>query len=227
MGTPGNGGWSIGLAAALLTAGCASLGPSGPRLTVDAILDRSRNIIVSEADGFREARYSLGSVREGLRNVCILWPLERNRVNSSFGRRWGRRHQGVDLRAPVGTPVLAALPGRVVYVGSGVRGYGKLIVLKHARGLSTVYAHNSEPKILPDQMVSQGQVIALSGATGRVSGPHLHFEIRDHGKPINPMAFLIGSVRAPAEARELCAPPSSSISGSLSIPARSSPQSRR
>lgn len=186
--------------------GCASSSRPSLRLNVEGILNRFASLEVSDDEGFREAVYVLGGVREEHRRLCLLWPLARNRVNSSFGKRWGRKHQGIDLRAPTGTPVLAALPGRVIHSGTGVRGYGKLIVLKHSRGLSTVYAHNSVLRVKHGQLVAQGDVIALSGATGRVSGPHLHFEVRDHGRAINPLGLLLASVRKREEAGRLCVP---------------------
>lgn len=177
---------------------------SGPRRSVTGILRRHGAVRVGDAEGFRHARYALGGLREEIKQVCLLWPLHDNRVNSSFGRRWGRRHHGVDLKARIGTPVLAALPGKAIYAGGEIRGYGRIVILKHARGLATVYAHNSEFRVQAGQFVEQGQVIALSGASGRVSGPHLHFEVRDHGKALNPARLLIASVRSPSEASRLC-----------------------
>ncbi len=118
------------------------------------------------------------------------WPLEKVAVTSSFGRRGRDLHEGIDLKARSGTPVYAAQSGKVVYAGRKIRGYGKLVVIQHPSGLSTVYAHNSKLLVKKGQRVKQGQKIAASGATGRVTGPHLHFEIRDGESPINPMDLL-------------------------------------
>lgn len=107
------------------------------------------------------------------------WPLEHVKVTSDFGERGSSFHEGVDLAAPVGTPVYATESGKIVFAGSRIRGYGKMLVMKHAgSGLLSVYAHLSQYKVKTGQNVKKGQKIALSGKTGRVSGPHLHFEIR-------------------------------------------------
>jgi murein DD-endopeptidase MepM/ murein hydrolase activator NlpD len=120
------------------------------------------------------------------------WPLATGRivVGSPFGTREGRPHEGIDLPAPVGTPVFAAADGRVVYAGNGIRGYGNLIVVRHAGDLLTVYAHNSVLLVTPGQPVRAGDRIALVGQSGRATGPHLHFEVRAGQVPRNPMGFL-------------------------------------
>lgn len=119
------------------------------------------------------------------------WPLKEVSITSHFGRRNRRaHHQGLDLRASVGTPVFAAHAGRVIYVGSRIAGYGKLVVIKDSRGYSTIYAHNSKLLVLPGQQVERGQKISLSGATGTVRGAHLHFEIRRGVTPQDPEKLL-------------------------------------
>ena len=120
------------------------------------------------------------------------WPLKTVAVTigSPFGARWGRPHEGIDLPAPVGTPVFAAADGQVIYAGHGVRGYGNLIVVKHAGELLTVYAHNSVLLVSQGQPVRAGDRIALVGQSGHATGPHLHFEVRRGQIPTNPMNFL-------------------------------------
>ena len=120
------------------------------------------------------------------------WPLAPGRitVGSPFGTREGRPHEGIDLPAPVGTPVFAAADGRVAYAGNGIRGYGNLIVVRHAGDLLTVYAHNSVLLVAPGQPVRAGDRIALVGQSGHATGPHLHFEVRAGQIPRNPMGFL-------------------------------------
>jgi lipoprotein NlpD len=122
----------------------------------------------------------------------LRWPLAAGRivVGSPFGTREGRPHEGIDLPAPVGTPVFAAGDGRVVYAGNGIRGYGNLIVVRHAGDLLTVYAHNSVLLVAQGQPVRAGDRIALVGQSGRATGPHLHFEVRSGQIPRNPMGFL-------------------------------------
>jgi murein DD-endopeptidase MepM/ murein hydrolase activator NlpD len=127
------------------------------------------------------------SVRVGLR-----WPLEARQVvvASPFGAREGRPHEGIDLAAAVGTPVYAAADGRVVYAGDGIRGYGNLIVLQHAGDLVTVYAHNAALLVHQGDPVRAGDRVALVGQSGRATGPHLHFEVRQGQIPRDPMSYL-------------------------------------
>jgi murein DD-endopeptidase MepM/ murein hydrolase activator NlpD len=122
----------------------------------------------------------------------LRWPLAAGRivVGSPFGTREGRPHEGIDLPAPVGTPVFAAADGRVAYAGNGIRGYGNMIVVRHAGDLLTVYAHNSVLLVSQGQPVRAGDRIALVGQSGRATGPHLHFEVRAGQIPRNPMGFL-------------------------------------
>lgn len=122
----------------------------------------------------------------------LRWPLTTVAitVGSPFGARWGRPHEGIDLPAPVGTPVFAAADGQVVYAGHGVRGYGNMIVIKHAGDLLTVYAHNSALLVSQGQPVRAGDRIALVGQSGRATGPHLHFEVRSGQIPRDPMTYL-------------------------------------
>jgi murein DD-endopeptidase MepM/ murein hydrolase activator NlpD len=123
---------------------------------------------------------------------ALRWPLGTVPValGSPFGARWGKPHEGIDLPAPIGTPVFAAADGRVVYAGNGVRGYGNLVVIKHAGDLLTAYAHNSMLLVTQGQPVRAGDRIALVGQSGHATGPHLHFEVRSGQIPRDPMSFL-------------------------------------
>ncbi len=118
------------------------------------------------------------------------WPLKKIRISSQFGRRKRRFHEGVDLRAGVGTPVYASSRGLVYYSGSGISGYGRMTILKHRNGLYTIYAHNRKNLYRKGKKIEKGQLIAYSGQSGRVSGPHLHFEIRQGTLPLNPVKLL-------------------------------------
>jgi lipoprotein NlpD len=120
----------------------------------------------------------------------LRWPLPEGRITSAFGKRWGRKHEGIDLAAPTGTPVLAAREGRVLYAGSSLQGYGNMVVLQHANDLLTAYAHNSELLVRVGDRVRAGQTIARVGQSGRATGPHLHFEVRRGHVPLNPLRFL-------------------------------------
>ncbi len=120
----------------------------------------------------------------------LRWPIDRAAVGSPFGTRAGRQHEGIDLPAPIGTPVHAAGDGQVVYAGNGIRGYGNLIVIQHEGDLLTVYAHNSELLVAQGDKVTVGQRIALVGQSGHASGPHLHFEVRSGQIPVDPVSYL-------------------------------------
>jgi len=117
------------------------------------------------------------------------WPVDAV-VSSPFGRRDGRAHEGIDLSVPEGTPVHAACAGIVRYASDRLRGYGRLVILEHSGGLTTVYAHNHTLLVAAGATVTRGQVISRSGATGHVTAPHVHFEVRRQGKPIDPMHVL-------------------------------------
>lgn len=124
----------------------------------------------------------------GIGTGKLIWPV-RGPLNSPFGPRGGRLHAGIDIGVPIGRPVRAADAGRVVLSGpSG--GYGNYICIQHTGSLSTCYAHNSRLGGRKGDRVRQGQVIARSGNTGNSTGPHLHFETRVNGKPVNPMRYL-------------------------------------
>jgi murein DD-endopeptidase MepM/ murein hydrolase activator NlpD len=125
----------------------------------------------------------------------LLWPVEAP-VTSPFGRREGYPHEGIDLGVPDGTAVRAAAAGQVVVAGERLSGYGRLLVVDHGDGLSTVYAHNSELLVAEGDRVASGQVIALSGHTGRVTAPHVHFEVRRDGEAVDPLP-LLGARPAP------------------------------
>ena len=120
----------------------------------------------------------------------LRWPLAAPRVTSRFGKRWGRLHEGIDMGAAIGTPVYAAAAGEVVYSGDRVRGYGNMVVLRHPKGLVTVYAHNSRLLVRAGDVVRAGQEIARVGDTGRSTAPHLHFEVRRQDVPVDPIPFL-------------------------------------
>ncbi len=119
-----------------------------------------------------------------------IWPAK-GKLSSGFGLRWGKMHKGIDIAAPVGTPIYAAASGEVVSAGWSSGGYGHLVKLKHPDGSLTLYAHNSRILVRSGQSIEQGQQIAEMGSTGFSTGPHLHFEIHPIGrKAVNPIAYL-------------------------------------
>ena len=119
-----------------------------------------------------------------------IWPA-RGVFTSGYGWRWGRMHRGIDIAAPVGTPVVSAAAGVVISAGWNDGGYGNLVEIRHNDGSVTVYAHNSRIVARTGAVVSQGELIAQMGSTGRSTGPHSHFEIRPRGsRAVDPMFYL-------------------------------------
>jgi murein DD-endopeptidase MepM/ murein hydrolase activator NlpD len=118
----------------------------------------------------------------------LIWPVS-GPITSPFGMRWGSLHPGIDIAAGTGTPIRAAASGHVVSAAySG--GYGYLTVIDHGSGLATAYAHQSRLGTSAGAAVSQGQVIGYVGSTGFSTGPHLHFEVRVNGSPVDPLGYL-------------------------------------
>jgi len=118
----------------------------------------------------------------------LIWPVS-GPVTSPFGMRWGRMHEGIDIGVPEGTPIHAAAAGTVIYAGWET-GYGNLVVLDNGGDVATAYAHQSSIAVGMGQQVAQGQVIGYTGCTGHCLGPHLHFEVRVNGVPVDPLGYL-------------------------------------
>jgi murein DD-endopeptidase MepM/ murein hydrolase activator NlpD len=130
-----------------------------------------------------------GPIRRGSGN--FIWPVN-GPIVSPFGMRWGRLHAGVDIAAGTGTPIRAAAGGTVSLVQSEAvsGGYGNYTCISHGGPIATCYAHQSSIGVSMGQHVSQGQVIGAVGCTGHCFGPHLHFEVRVNGTPVNPLGYL-------------------------------------
>lgn len=121
------------------------------------------------------------------------WPV-RGRVITGFGPKpTGQQNDGINLAVPEGTPVKAADDGTVAYAGNELKGYGNLVLIRHANGFVTAYAHASELMVKRGDTVKRGQVIAKSGQTGNVTSPQLHFEVRKGATPVDPMPHLSGA----------------------------------
>jgi len=118
----------------------------------------------------------------------LIWPVN-GPVTSPFGYRWGRLHSGIDIGVPEGTPIHAAAAGTVV-LAAWTDGYGNYTCIDHGGGLATCYAHQSAYAVSTGAHVSQGQVIGYVGNTGHSFGPHLHFEVRINGVPVDPLGYL-------------------------------------
>jgi murein DD-endopeptidase MepM/ murein hydrolase activator NlpD len=120
--------------------------------------------------------------------AVLHWPLH-GAVQSRFGPRGRRHHDGIDIDGRMGDPIRAAAAGRVRFAGSW-GGYGKTVIVDHGGGLSTLYAHASELEARPGERVRAGETIARVGRSGNARGPHLHFEIRLEGRPVDPLPRL-------------------------------------
>jgi peptidoglycan DL-endopeptidase CwlO len=127
-----------------------------------------------------------GPIRQG--SGQLIWPANGS-ISSGFGMRWGRLHAGIDIPLPEGTGLRAAASGTVAIAG-WVGGYGNYTCIQHGGSLSTCYGHQSSISVSVGQSVSQGQVIGYSGNTGHSTGPHLHFEVRVNGSPVDPLGYL-------------------------------------
>lgn len=120
-----------------------------------------------------------------------MWPVADPEVLSRFGAsRRAHDHQGIDVRGASGSPVVASRAGRVVYSGSGMRGYGKTVVVDHGDGTSSLYAHNSRLLVHSGEHVERGQAIAEVGRSGNATTEHCHFEIRQRGRAVDPLLHL-------------------------------------
>lgn len=120
-----------------------------------------------------------------------MWP-RCDQVTSEYGRRWGRRHEGLDIDGNTGAPIYAAKGGTVIYAG-WYSGYGRFTLIDHGDGIVTAYAHQSRIDVADGQRVTHGQRIGSVGSTGNSTGSHLHFETRVNGAPRNPRNFLPSS----------------------------------
>ncbi len=120
------------------------------------------------------------------------WPV-RGRVISGFGvKPGGERNDGINIEVPEGTPIKAAEGGQVIYAGNELKGFGNLVLVKHPNGFVSAYAHASEILVQRGDSILRGQTIAKVGATGNVSRPQLHFEIRNGNRPVDPLPYLAG-----------------------------------
>lgn len=145
----------------------------------------------------KDVRTVVGKVKKffGVESINWQWPTKERRIMETFSSTDPSR-QGLDLTGKLGTPILSAADGRVVYAGSGLTHYGQLIIIKHNEKYLSAYAHNKKLYVHEGQAVTAGQKIAdmgddsLSGGAGRVK---LHFEIRRNGKPVDPLRYLPGN----------------------------------
>jgi murein DD-endopeptidase MepM/ murein hydrolase activator NlpD len=146
-------------------------------LEVDVVID---DVVQESGETERE---------KGGRRPDFIWPVQ-GRLSDLFEGVEEKRHQGVDIASPLGTPIKAASSGKVIYSGNTIRGYGNLIILRHPEDHVTVYAHNQVNLVEEGMWVERGQVIGKVGNTGRATGCHLHFEIRKNNRAVDPLPYL-------------------------------------
>lgn len=169
-------------------------GPDGARALGGRVAALEKQMS-AQADRFNMVDLVLTRRAAAQARLPTLVPVKYTYLSAPFGWRrnpvTGRHamHDGIDLAAPKGTPVKAASGGIVVKAGRE-SGYGKMVEISHGNGLDTLYAHASRIEVKVGDLVKKGQTIALVGSTGRATGPHLHFEVRMAGHPLDPTLFL-------------------------------------
>ena len=155
---------------------------------------RDEGVLKLDPSGGKDAQ---GSYASGFRDFKVRvyggmwrWPLKAGVVSSEYGRRWGKRHDGIDIAADEGDLVYATAPGEVIYSGDGLRGYGNVVLVRHDEKTTSLYAHNSALRVRKGDKVQGGDLLATVGSTGRSTGPHVHFELRREKKALNPRKIL-------------------------------------
>jgi murein DD-endopeptidase MepM/ murein hydrolase activator NlpD len=157
-----------------------------------ALLERQENELLAESNSLTGVIN--GSSGGGGGTGSLMWPVN-GPVTSPFGWRihpilgYKKFHTGIDIGVGYGTPIHAADSGSVIYA-TWMGGYGNVIIIDHGRGISTLYAHQSSLAVGTGAHVTRGQVVGYVGSTGFSTGPHLHFEVRLNGNPVDPMAYL-------------------------------------
>jgi septal ring factor EnvC (AmiA/AmiB activator) len=158
-------------------------------------LERVSGVVTEEGESLRALERFIAKAGRVLTSLPSRWPV-RGPVNSDFGPRlspWlessGEYHSGLDIGAARGTPVTAPAPGTVVFTGPHAE-YGIALIIDHGHDIKTLYGHLSRVEVPLGQAIERGQVVALTGNTGRSSGPHLHYEIQVAGKAVNPRLYL-------------------------------------
>ena len=118
------------------------------------------------------------------------WPLENPKLTQKFSRLKKPPHLGIDLKADIGATVFSSHSGRVVYVGNRLTNYGNVVIVEYSQRWASLYAHLHTIKVKIGQKIKKGDMVGISGNTGKTSGPHLHFELMYNKKPINPIPYL-------------------------------------
>jgi len=150
---------------------------------------QSTHVVTPAADPLPE---SAPTGTTGNSSTSFRWPV-RGRIITGFGPKTnGQQNDGINVAVPEGTAIKAAEDGVVAYAGSELKGYGNLVLVRHSNGFVTAYAHASELSVKKGENVKRGQVIGKAGATGNVTSPQLHFEVRKGATPVDPTQYLTG-----------------------------------
>ena len=140
-----------------------------------------------------DASAPIGSLKAAEAGSNFYWPVHGQLIAGYGAKINGLQNNGINVAVPEDTPVKAADDGVVIYSGNGLKTYGNLLLVRHANGYVTVYAHAKELLVKVGDEIKRGQVIAKSGRTGDVDRPQIHFEIRKASAPVNPMPYLNGA----------------------------------
>ncbi|MBE3035267.1 MAG: M23 family metallopeptidase [Actinobacteria bacterium] len=157
-----------------------------------ALLEQQESQLLAESNAL--SAVINGSSGSGVGTGDMMWPVN-GPIMSPFGYRihpilgYRKLHTGIDFGVGYGTPIHASDSGTVIYA-TWMSGYGNVIIIDHGRGISTLYAHQSSLAVGNGARVSRGQVVGYVGSTGFSTGPHLHFEVRVNGNPVDPMGYL-------------------------------------
>jgi murein DD-endopeptidase MepM/ murein hydrolase activator NlpD len=163
--------------------------PQGAPKVAQSDAPPSANIVAPAADPLPEPTPT-GTT--GNAATSFRWPVK-GRVIQGFGpKSSGGQNDGINVAVPEGTPIKAAEDGVVAYAGNELKGYGNLVLVRHSNGFVTAYAHASELNVKKGETIKRGQVIGKAGATGNVTSPQLHFEVRKGATPVDPSQYLTG-----------------------------------
>lgn len=201
--------------ASLLLAIPVAIAQAAPPVAPAPAAGEVASLPIGNSDVFRERMLDWSGTEADARTVALEMPpapaaqprrttARLLRLSSSFGYRGDplhgatRMHSGIDIPGPLGTPIQASAGGTVRFAGSA-GGYGRMVEIAHGDGLSTRYAHLSQILVRPGATVTRGETIALMGSTGRSTGSHLHFEVRNNGRPANPLGYFGGGGDIAAE----------------------------
>lgn len=161
-----------------------------PASTLSANDKPAIEALAGAAQDSRPLQTAAADAQESVGGPMFRWPV-RGRVISEYGSKpGGTRNDGINLAVPEGTPVKSAGDGSVLYAGNELKGFGNLVLIRHDDGWVSAYAHNSEILVKRGETVQRGQVISKAGATGSVTQPQVHFELRKDNKPVDPLRYL-------------------------------------